>query len=858
MVDIFISHSSRDNAFVEKLISKLKDYNVWYDEFCLEAGHLPEQLSENIIGAKWFLFIASQTSVESNWTKYEFNIAVTHWIEEEQNFKILVVKIDDCKIPSELISAVRIGYPKLKNIDEILEETVAIITGKKSIPKPQQWGWRKKFVNRFRETAAIEDAINEGLKFIVLYGNYGIGKTSVAKHAIRKIFEKEPIHIRLTKSHDALMLALQLAAKADLEMPEADTPVKELLDISLNSLVELNKKQKVVFFDDLDQIIRDNGMPDEFFINLMHEILREDNLLPILISTSWYPSFPEELETSICFHKIGPLSEKHLLYCLENWIKIANPSGSLPDKKDLERLSRQLYGYPLAARFASFLIVKYGIDIVLKDTGYFKDLKTSMAKQLLGRIRSCLLDSDVKCLLFLTVADTGLTTSELQELIGSDIENIKESIERLFSALLLYYEGERYMIIPIVKDYFWRVAHERGLMKEIALKLAQQASVTMTQDISKEDFVIYAARAYRLYMLAGRQEMAQSLKYKFRESIEEVVARYYHSRDYNTALSYANLYLELGGSRLKVRWYRARCLTRLERYSEAVEELRFLEERKYPKYMVEFARGLLYRDKKDFSKAIIHFKEGLDEKPDYLPLLRELGHAYLYIGDIKQAFRVIKAAYEIEPRDVYIALKYTEILQEMGKFDIAMDIISSAVEAFPDEPGYHLRYSKMLRDTGKDELAYEHALRAVKLDKRYTDAILHLASLEVRKKNLEKAKSRLEKLPSRLSSNRKLIKTTVEAEIATREKDFERARKIIKPFKDVKDSYVMDVLARIELYSAYEEYGAGNTQLAKERIKKSKEIIMSAIEHFPNNFPLLQTQQKILELERRLQQQFSI
>jgi len=852
MPDVFISHSSQDNEFVEKLISKLGGYDIWYDKQSLETGHLPQQLSENIIGAKWFLFIASKNSVNSKWVKYELNIAVTHWIEEEQNFKILVIKIDDCKIPPTLYSAFRIGFPKLEDPDEIIEETIAIVTGKKSIPESKKGEWRKKIVDRFEEIAAIEDAINERSKFIVLFGNYGIGKTTVVMHAVRKIFEREPVHIRLTKSHDELVLALQLSAKAGLKMPESNAGSEELLNLSIKSLVELNKRQKVIFFDDLDQIIED-GVPDDFFITFMREISQKEDLLPILISTSWYPSFPDELKPLISFHRVGPLSEKHILYCLENWIKIADTSASLPDQASLKKISHQLHGYPLAARFASFLIAKYGVELVLKDTSHFKELRTSIAKQLFGRIRSYLSDLDVKCLLFLTVADTGLTMWQMEELLGAHIKDLRDSIERLFSALLLYYAEERYQIIPMVKDYFWRVAHERGLIKEIAIKLARQAHHTMTQNsISKEDYVIYAVRAYRLYMLAGRDDIAKSLKYRFRESIREVVKRYYHSSDYVSALKYANLYLELGGSHLKMRWYKARCLTRLGEYAEAIKELKLLEKRKYSKYMVEFAWGLLYRDKKDFSRAIIHFKRGLDEKPDYLPLLRELGHAYLCIGDKERAFNIIEEAYELEPRDVYITLKYAEILQEMGRDKEAMDIISSATAAFPDEPGYHLRYSKMLRDNGEEDLSYEHASKAVKLDGNYIDAILHLASLEVRRKHLETAENLLKRLPNRLSYDHRLIKATVEAEIASRKKDFERARNIIRPFKDSKDPYVMDVLARIELYDAYSENRSGNIQLAKERMKKSKEIIQKATTMFPHNVSLQQTQQKILALEKHL------
>lgn len=167
--------------------------------------------------------------------------------------------------------------------------------------------------------------------------------------------------------------------------------------------------------------------------------------------------------------------------------------------------------------------------------------------------------------------------------------------------------------------------------------------------------------------------------------------------------------------------------------------------------------------------------------------------------------------------------------------------------------GYHLRYSIILRDLGQDDLAYTHAKKAVEIDNNFIDAVLHLASIEVNKRNLQSARDLIQKLPEKLSANQRLIKATVEAEIATREKNFDIARNIINKYQNRIDSYVMDVRARIEYYDAFYDFSSKKLILAKEKIQKAENIIQEAIRHFPNIIPLKTTHTKIQQLKMQIE-----
>lgn len=97
-VKVFISHSHSDKPFAEKLKKDLEKEGVatWYDDKDLDIGDIvSEALSQGIEESYCFLIIVSQTSVKSNWVKYELDEAYDQHINEGK--RILPVVIGDLK-----------------------------------------------------------------------------------------------------------------------------------------------------------------------------------------------------------------------------------------------------------------------------------------------------------------------------------------------------------------------------------------------------------------------------------------------------------------------------------------------------------------------------------------------------------------------------------------------------------------------------------------------------------------------------------------------------------------------------------------------------------------------------------------
>lgn len=83
----FISHSSVDKPFVERLATDLRTregIDAWLDKWEIMPGDsIPQKLEEGLSSAGIFIFVLSPESVKSRWCKYEKDVWLTAQIDEE-------------------------------------------------------------------------------------------------------------------------------------------------------------------------------------------------------------------------------------------------------------------------------------------------------------------------------------------------------------------------------------------------------------------------------------------------------------------------------------------------------------------------------------------------------------------------------------------------------------------------------------------------------------------------------------------------------------------------------------------------------------------------------------------------------
>lgn len=104
MARIFISYSSKDIEFANRLASDLKElwHKPWLDEWEINIGEgITSRIKHGISEADYMIVILSPHSVKSDWVRKELKAMHRKEIKQEKSM-ILPVLIDDCKIPSFL------------------------------------------------------------------------------------------------------------------------------------------------------------------------------------------------------------------------------------------------------------------------------------------------------------------------------------------------------------------------------------------------------------------------------------------------------------------------------------------------------------------------------------------------------------------------------------------------------------------------------------------------------------------------------------------------------------------------------------------------------------------------------------
>ena len=97
MDKIFLSHSSADKNYVEKVVETLGHFKCVYDTYTFELG-MPtmDEILKNLDDTDIFVYFISDNSLESEWVKTELKEAYGRLMNSNQRlFKIFPIIIDD-------------------------------------------------------------------------------------------------------------------------------------------------------------------------------------------------------------------------------------------------------------------------------------------------------------------------------------------------------------------------------------------------------------------------------------------------------------------------------------------------------------------------------------------------------------------------------------------------------------------------------------------------------------------------------------------------------------------------------------------------------------------------------------------
>jgi hypothetical protein len=100
-VSVFISYSTKDKDFVDKLSIELvkKRIHVWLDKWAMKPGDsLIDKIQEGLTDSAYLLVVLSHNSLESEWCKKELNAGLMKELEA-RHVVVIPILLEDCNIP---------------------------------------------------------------------------------------------------------------------------------------------------------------------------------------------------------------------------------------------------------------------------------------------------------------------------------------------------------------------------------------------------------------------------------------------------------------------------------------------------------------------------------------------------------------------------------------------------------------------------------------------------------------------------------------------------------------------------------------------------------------------------------------
>ena len=103
-VNVFVSYSTKDRHWVEKLVADLgaREVKVWYDRLEILPGkNIFDKVYSAIRNSDVLAVVLTRNAVQSQWVKEETEVAKLQQFERK-DITIIPLLFEDCEIPSHL------------------------------------------------------------------------------------------------------------------------------------------------------------------------------------------------------------------------------------------------------------------------------------------------------------------------------------------------------------------------------------------------------------------------------------------------------------------------------------------------------------------------------------------------------------------------------------------------------------------------------------------------------------------------------------------------------------------------------------------------------------------------------------
>lgn len=706
---------------------------------------LLESINKGLDKSRLFVFFVSRNSLRSFYVKHEIT---------EAKWKILEGKMS---------GAVTISFDRDLDLKQLpdwmrrsLIKTISSPSQAASIIRKllidQDYDVQMPFVGREQALAECSRRLivpPEGKtpRILVVSGLDGIGRKTFATRAMKDYLGFDTIsHIILeeTASLDSLHIGLldetgdmysrkELASAIGLftqmTNQERGQEIARLLSL-------LGQSNQVPLIVDHNVLLDDQGRYQQGFMYVLTALADYQDTYITLIQNR-RPDFSNlpDITPRIAYYRLDPLKLEDSELLIQ---QLFHKMEIQAETQKIKSLALYMGGYPPAMRIISSLVKFYGIDPILADRSTLTDLQYRTFAPVLGKLN--LSDKHWR-ILRLLVDLPSLPFDVIMEAIEIEAEECSVLIRQLIDLSLVLPTGSDFSISPPIQRAVVSICGSlsKSEYDDIANRLIKTfwKSEEKVPRLNIVNATIYTlARGTEKGLLRYRDLIIPSQLYK-------VAKEEYDSQNWDSAIDFAMRTLELDPSRDNARVILCKALTRKERWSEAEEQIRHLQEKSiraqfYCKGFLEWKRG-------DLGKAISAFKSALTAGDKSVSVYRDLSHCLFRLGRVKEAKEIFEGLPEWALRNPYV-----------------IDLAAQIAIAEKDWPGAEMYVSELEHVSAREEYFYrraslqaaqglwEEALEGVEIackgERRYFEAMAQKVDILIELEKFPKAEDAIDQL----------------------------------------------------------------------------------------------------------------
>ncbi|MEU7783432.1 TIR domain-containing protein [Amycolatopsis sp. NPDC049159] len=608
----FLCHSSDDKEYVQVVASKLTRARVVFDEFSFQAGQdFREEIRHHLSDGNLFVFIASRRSLESSWCKFELDEAelqrmsggiagqITLIVDQDVSFKELPNWLSRSRAliqprPSQAARDIEFGLIATQSLDD-----------------------RRPLVGRELELKQIrEEILQFGSvvpRILLARGLPGVGRRSLLERAtfdnldlrfgpyfeVDRNQRLEDLYLFLVDETGDLetrrRMAEALAAFRELEQSSQSKEICNKIDI-------LCDNRSVPTLIDAGGLLNDEGAYQVQWQAVIEEFSTRKSDRYIGLIHRRRPYIHRELDQHVLIVDVSPLDPPSTETLLRQIFKRSDTEFNSGEVKEL---AEYVAGYPPAAYAADALARRYGLDHLLVDKTELVDFKAKTFQRFVHELQL----SDIQWTLLRFLGnERPLTLNALRSALGWSDEELSETLKSLIDLSLINIRDRAYFVSSPIKESIFRVHGFLGtdFYRDVANRMTEEywKPGALAPPLAVIDATLHAVA---MADIAEPTEVSSLVRVS---TVEQAAGEYYNRADYEKALQYATRCQDMHeGDNRNIRELRYKCLVRLEKWTDAEEQLREIEasaDRRYW-FLKGFGlrrRGLVGDAEKSFNTAL--------------------------------------------------------------------------------------------------------------------------------------------------------------------------------------------------------------------------------------------------------------